>query len=167
VWSGAKIIVQWAVGLFVVGFIAALVVNGYQSLDNSGWIVHNHDTPVWIEGDWMVGEYRECEMMTTTPPPGVAQSPEVRAELPRLFCGKRDEHGALSVTAFVHEFLNDPQGLTDAGDALGSGGDWSEFDSKFHVLPVDYHGRIDRPDEPFVSWRCQRLSGSLECKALN
>ena len=151
----------WLVLLCFVGYL----INGW--LDSIGWVTHSHDTPVWIEGDWMVGEYRECEMMTKTPPPGVTLSPEVRAELPRLFCGKRDEHGALSVTAFVHQFLNNPQGLTDAGDALGSGGDWSEFDSKFHVLPVDYHGRIDRPDEPFVSWRCQHLNGSLECKALN
>jgi hypothetical protein len=36
----------------------------YQSLNNEGWIPHTHDTPVWIDGDWIIGEYRECEMLT-------------------------------------------------------------------------------------------------------
>lgn len=37
----------------------------YQSLDEAGWISHHYNTPVWIAGDWMVGEYRYCEMRTT------------------------------------------------------------------------------------------------------
>ena len=86
-WSGAKIIIQWAVGLFVVGLIVALVVDGYQSLDNSGWITHDHDTPVWIQGDWLVGEYRDCQMRTKTVP---AQRKDLDSlnELPRLFCAE-------------------------------------------------------------------------------
>ena len=47
--------------------LAAVGLAGYASLDESGWIVHNHDTPVWVQGDWLVGEYRDCKMLTTTP----------------------------------------------------------------------------------------------------
>ena len=143
----------------VVAILGGLIYGAFLGLDKHGWIAHRHDTPVWISGDWMVGEYRDCGMLTTTPPPGVALSPKVQAELPRLFCGK-DGGGWL-------EFLNGSQNYTAASNAFFNGGDWSEFGDEFHVLPVLYYGRINRPDKVVVEWRCQRLSGSLECKALN
>ena len=24
--------------------------------------MHKHDLPVWVQGDWMIGEYRNCDM---------------------------------------------------------------------------------------------------------
>ncbi len=42
-----------------------------------------------------------------------------------------------------------------------------ELDHDFHVMPVRYFGHIDRTDKLVISWRCQRLSASLECKALD
>jgi hypothetical protein len=146
------------VGLLVV---AALVYASYEALDDHGWIPHDHDTPVWIQGDWLVGEYRDCGMLTTTPPAGVVLSQTARAELPRLFCGKNWEGEG------VDEFENAMPDQTGATDALRGRGDWSPFNSYFHVLPVRFFGRVERPDSWFVSWRCQRKSDSLTCKALN
>ena len=127
--------------------------------DEQGWIGHNHDTPVWIKGDWIVGEYRNCGMRTTTPPVGIVLSQEAQAELPRLFCGKNWKGEGVSEFEIA---MPDPAAATNA---IFGQGDWSALDSNFHILPVRYHGRIDRPDAVFVSWRCQRLSESLECKA--
>ncbi len=148
--------------LCIVGIFAREAIHGgYEWLDTRGWIEHSHDTPVWISGDWIVGEYRDCGMLTTTPPIGVVLSPMVRAELPRLFCGKKWE------SVGIEEFQLAMPSYTDATNAIWNGDDWSEFDGNFHVLPVRYFGRIDRPDAVFVSWRCQRQSESLTCKALN
>lgn len=41
---------------------------------------------------------------------------------------------------------------------------WSSF--PVHVLPVEYHGRIDRREE-LIQWDCQRKEASLICKAIN
>ena len=137
------------------------IYGGYEWLDGNGWIPHDHDTPVWIHGDWIVGEYRHCGMRTTTPFAGIVQLQEARADLPRLFCGKNwaDEGVSEFETA-----MPDPDAAVNA--VLGKG-DWGALDKSFHILPVLYHGRIGRPDAVFVSWRCQRLSESLECKALD
>ena len=145
----------------VAGICVALVVGGYQQIDKTGWISHDHDTPVWISGNWMVGEYRNCGMLTTTPPLGVTMSQQTRAELPRLFCGKNwDGEG-------IVEFQLAMPNYSEATDAVWDRADWSEFEGYFHTLPVHYYGRIKRPDTVYDSWRCQRLSYSLECKALN
>ncbi len=150
--------------LCLVGYaIYYAISGGYKWLDSIGWITHNHDTPVWIQGDWMIGEYRNCDLLTTTPMAGSAMSEQVRAELPRLFCGRNN---AIPLNS-VAEFENATQDIPDAVKAVDGDLDWSAFDSYFHVLPVLYCGRIDRPDTWDDFWRCQRLSGSLECKALN
>lgn len=133
----------------------------YESLNNAGWITHDHDTPVWIQGDWMAGEYRTCQLLTTTPMAGGVLSQEARAELPRLLCGRDPSE---SIFGSIVEFQNAVPNVTVA---QWDRGDWSAFDSYFHVLPVRYNGRIERPDKWYVSWRCQRENASLTCKALN
>jgi hypothetical protein len=102
-------------------------------------------------------------MLTTTPPPGVVLLPDVRAELPRLLCGNNWD----SVGAFEFHSSTPEADQAAADDVLLRGGDWSQFGDKFHILLVRYFGRIDRPDKVYISWRCRRLSDSLECKALN
>jgi hypothetical protein len=63
--------------------------SGYGWLDSAGWIEHSHDTPVWIKGEWLVGEYRVCKMVRLP-----------RQELPataHLLCGQgeiMDENNA-------------------------------------------------------------------------
>ena len=145
------------------GFLILLGLAGYAifSAYEGGWISHNHDTPVWIAGDWIVGEYRDCGMLTTTPPAGITLSEARQAELPRMFCGKNWEGQG------VAEFETAMPNPDDATNTILGRGDWSTFNSFFHVLPVQYYGRTDRPDSVFISWRCQRQSGSLTCKALN
>jgi len=149
-------------------FVVALVYTYLPiTLDNAGWIPHSHDTPVWIQGDWLVGEYRTCQLMTTTPVAGRVLSQEARAELPRLLCGRTD---ADRIAGSLDEFENAMLGTGIASNAIVSAtdnGDWSALDGYFHVLPVRYYGRIERPDKLYVSWRCQRESESLTCKALN
>jgi hypothetical protein len=101
-----------------------------------------------------------------------------RAKLPRLFC-------AQDASGFV-----DFQLETDSvrQNALLSTGNVTEnvFDGYFHVLPVSYSGFMktssgnndflfthdfiydyDRTDKMVISWRCQRNSNSLTCKALD
>jgi len=132
-------------------FVVALVYASYQTLDNAGWITHNHDTPVWIQGDWLVGEYRVCNMLTTTPVvQGEHYSSEELAHLPRLFCNGSDDGYWKYAGAFEGTDLR-----------------WSAVSKDFHILPVKYFGRLERPDHWLISWRCQRNSDSLTCNALN
>lgn len=143
-------------------FVVAIVYASYQTLDNAGWIPHSHDTPVWIQGDWLVGEYRTCGMLTRTQLTGSVRSQKVLAELPRLLCGRDWDNAGL------FEFVNATTDVSEATkNALWNGGDWSVLDGYFHVFPVRYYGRIDRPETVSDSWRCQRESESLTCKALN
>lgn len=76
----------WAYLLIMLAGIGTIVSlatsdwNTYRILDGYGWVEHDHDTPVWIQGEWLAGEYRICQM------PG-----PVWGELPTyayLLCGK-------------------------------------------------------------------------------
>jgi hypothetical protein len=112
---------------------------------------HDHDTPVWIQGDWLVGEYRECDMQTSTPAfEGSHYDAEDLKTLPRLFCGRA-----------ANGFFEWSEAKT------GTDTSWQTISGDFHILPVSYYGRFERPDKWLISWRCQRNSGSLTCKALN
>lgn len=44
------------------------------------------------------------------------------------------------------------------------GNSWSSFPA--HILPVVYHGRVDR-DIILLQWNCQRKEASLVCDAIN
>jgi hypothetical protein len=132
-------------------FAVILVVVVGNQLNEEGYFRHNHDTPVWIKGNWLQGEYRQCNMLTTTPAfAGSRYSAEELTTFPRLFCAEG------------------PDGLAQFSDALpGTDASWAALGKDFHILPVRYYGKIERPDRWKVDWRCQRLSGSLECKALD
>lgn len=165
--SGLRTMVRSVGAILAIGLVASVGYAAYKSLDEAGWLTHNRDTPVWIAGNWMVGEYRDCGMLTTTPPDGIVQTEQARAQLPRLFCGKNwDSEGVL-------EFQSAMPDYTVAADAVWGRGNWDVLNSYFHVLPVRYNGRIERPDSVFTSWRCQRQGNSLLssdgiiCNALN
>lgn len=160
-WEAVKVFFKWAVGLAVVGGACSLLVAGYQQLDADGWIAHTHDTPIWIQGNWLVGEYRTCQLVTTTTPMGAIKP---SGELPRLLCGKNVSD---KIDGSLFEFEEVMPNTSDAIRAVFSKDNWSDFDSYFHVLRVTYYGRIVRPDKVFDSWRCQRNDDSLSCKALN
>lgn len=172
VWAGevsqaSKGVVKTAGWLLFAGVAVVIAINSYTDLDNSGWISRNHDTPIWIQGNWLVGEYRDCQMLTTTPPAGIVLSQHAQSELPRLLCG---ENGSDVVAGSLSEFESEMSNLTGAAPtsaAIWSGGDWSGMDSYFHVLPVRYNGRIERPDRVYISWHCQRNTSALTCWALN
>lgn len=166
---GLRALVKSVGAFLVIGLFTAIGISAYSSLDDAGWITHNHDTPVWIQGNWMVGEYRTCQLLTTRSwelsPDQLP--PRMKAELPRLLCGRGNpDNLSGSLIGFESE-------VPAASGLIWGGGDWGTFDSYFHVLPVRYNGRIDRPDELYVSWRCQRQGNSLLssagiiCNALN
>lgn len=164
--------------LLFIGVIAGIALRLYESYESHQ--PADHDTPVWIQNDWLVGEYRVCQMRTKMQTTD-QNSP---AKLPRLFCAQDD-------IGFI-----DFQLETDAArqNAMLSTGDVTAnvFDSYFHVLPVRYYGFIntseikgyvynpdgpdrfrdfiydyDRTDKFVISWRCQRKSESLTCTALS
>lgn len=110
----------------------------YESLDQTGWMSHDHDTPAWIQGNWIVGEYRVC-VLESNPPRATPVS--------SLFCGNKNDDGYV-------DWLVERDDHPNAGPGI------------FHVLPVTYWGRIDRQDVN-TSWRCQRNESALTCKALN
>jgi hypothetical protein len=140
-----KPIAKAAGGFFAIIFLFV----GFHQLNESGYFAHDHDTPVWIKGSWMVGEYRKCSMMQKTK----AYTPQEAQTFPRLLCS--DDPSSPDV-------LSDFLASAPAADI-----NWSIVGKSFHELPVKYYGRIDRSDPPNSDWRCQRLNGSLECKALN
>jgi hypothetical protein len=47
-------------------FLLSLIVVAAYELDEVGWIPHHHDTPVFISGAWMIGEFLTCEMQAVT-----------------------------------------------------------------------------------------------------
>lgn len=137
--------------LIVLGFLA---YGAYGWLDETGWIEHSHDTPVWIEGEWLTGEYRICQM--TGP---------LWGELPtyaHLLCGK----GLQNVDGvWPAPFRNSLSAEEIRGVFIVGHSDAVEH--YFHVLPVGYWGMIDRKDKGTFSWSCQKQEKGLECKALN
>lgn len=125
-----------------------------RTLDNSGWIEHSHDTPIWIGGEWLTGEYRICEM------PGY-----LWGRLPdsaHLLCSSGDPRAIEGI--WPAEFRTSLS--TEESNQVASGS-WEGLERHFHILPVKYWGRIDRRDRTGFSWRCQKEASGLECKALN
>jgi len=147
------------------GILGALAFGLFAILESNSLIPHSHDTPVWIQGDWLVGEYRDCQMRTKTVP---RQRKDLDSldQLPRLFCSQ-DATGLFDfqrATALVPPPPNiqaPPEGNMYFFTVTGSG-----LDHEFHTMPVSYYGRIDR-QLWVISWRCQRHSASLVCKALD
>lgn len=150
--------------LFAV-FACVIAINSYSDLDSSGWIPHDHDTPVWIQGDWLAGEYRDCQMRTKTVAGG-DKALDYLNRLPRLFCGK-DANGLFDFQRTNGAVPPPPDQVPPEGAMYLYTVTGDELEQDFHVMPVRYDGRIDRIDKWVISWRCQRLSASLECKALD
>ena len=145
-------------GLVVLMLILGrLAYAGYEWLDESGWAEHNHETPVWIEGEWLTGEYRMCQM------PG-----PLWGELPanaHLLCGKGLQNADDGVWPAAFRYgLSVPEFNSVFGN-----GHWNLVEQYFHVLPVQYWGRVDRTERgrTTFSWSCQKKESGLECKALN
>lgn len=152
---------------FFVIIVILLPIALYEPLDEAGWIHHSHDTPVWIQGDWMNGEYRDCEMLTGYNPPNKIFSSDNPNDYPRLFCGLRHNY---ELSNFVNSVR--PEDMEQANDVVFYNSQknqsaWKALNAYFHVLPVGYVGRISRSDKWTVSWHCQRNSESLKCKALD
>jgi hypothetical protein len=151
--------VAWVLGIV---FLIPVAVSSYGSLDQGGWITHKHTTPVWVQGDWMTGEYRDCQMRTRAVPANRKELDSLD-RLPRLFCAQ-DANGLFD---FQRE-INHPSHEVSApppGSMYLIGVTASDLDHNFHLMPVRYNGRIDRTGKWVIEWRCQRLSASLECKA--
>jgi hypothetical protein len=138
-------------------FSAHTVYTGIRNtLDDFGWIRHSHDTRVWIGGGWLVGEYRMCQMP-------LLWGHRLPASA-HLLCGL--DTGQDLENPWSTEFMSS----TSDHEFYGlMGNNWTPVDHLFHILPVNYWGKIDRTGDSFVTftWRCQRLTSGLECKAIN
>jgi hypothetical protein len=150
----------WAYLLILLAGIWAIVSletsdwNTHRVLDGTGWIEHDHDTPVWIKGEWLAGEYRVCQM------PLVPGQP--LPDSAHLLCAQR--HVEMDEDAWPPDFIDS---ISEIEFVELIDGKWSPLEHYFHVLPVSYWGRIDRSDRTMFSWRCQNKTSGLECKALN
>lgn len=158
-----KTFLGWAVAIAI---LWGLTIGAYRIANDAGWIAHTHDTPVWIRGDWLVGEFRYCQMLTTTPRFGGTMPPSISPDFPRMFCGTESAGGVAEFVAAVPE-QDYNRAFNAAEEATMREGDWAALDMYFHVLPVRYFGRIQRPDTWLITWRCQRENRSLECRALD
>jgi len=115
--------------LTLVTFFGFVFFGASLVMDEGGWWLHSHDTPTYINGNWMVGEYRECTM-------GYQQ------------------------TSFQLSLDCQQRGPMDKWNQLFDG-------VSSHVIPIKYHGKIERPDRSLFQWRCQRNESSATCWALN
>ena len=149
-WNAAKRPFKWAVGLVVA---SSLAVAGYQFADQKDRVMHSQNTPVWVQGDWMVGEFRNCDMPLGTT---------------RLFCGKSPVNG--SRVATFPESVSDRDLSTAVVAAYNreTQTDWSALDRYFKILPVRFFGRLQRPESDRLmgtfTWRCQRKTKRLTCE---
>jgi hypothetical protein len=141
------------VQLCLAGF---LLVGAYVGLLQGAWIPHRIDTFVWIQGDWQVGEYRSCQLLMPTS---------------RLFCGNWDPaSNAGSLTEFVSEVNNDEFVVAfNAAMTRTVETDWTTLGKYFHVLPVIYRARIERPgsNRAVLSLLCLRKDDALACNTPN
>jgi hypothetical protein len=128
--------------------------NTYRVLNSWGWIEHDHDTPIWIQGEWLTDEYRICEM------PGHWWG--TLPDSAHLLCGSGELQAIDGVWPAEFRSSLSFQELTQLQD-----GHWMGLEHHFHVLPVEYWGRIDRTDRTGFSWRCQKKTSGLVCKAMN
>lgn len=128
---------------------------GYGWLDEQGWIEHSHYTPVWIEGEWLMGEYRMCQM----PGPLWGKLPDYA----HLLCGKGLQNAEDGIWPATFRYsLSVPE-----FNSIFGAGRWNLVERYFHVLPVQYWGKIDRSDRTTFSWSCQKQENGLKCEALN
>ena len=149
-WKASKVPLTWAVGLAIAW---SLAVAGYQFADRKDRVMHSHNTPVWVQGDWVVGEYRNCDM-----PLGNT----------RLFCGKSPLNGS-GVATFPESVSDgDLSAAVVAAYNRETQTDWSPLDRYFKVMPVRFYGRLQRPEHDRLmgtfSWRCQRNTKRLKCE---
>lgn len=163
------VIAAWSLlGFIVVAIVMSIVSDRYEAYESQREAYEeshqqvDHDTPIWIQGDWLVGEYRVCQMRTKRQ----LASPESSAKLPRLFCGQ-DSSGVVDFLHVTNPALQQTAIAPESVFAVSMTSD--ALDSYFHVLPVKYVGSMFdyvREDKWITSWRCQRLNESLECKAV-
>jgi hypothetical protein len=127
--------------------------NTYRLLDGYGWIEHSHDTPIWIGGEWLTGEYRICKMPLM---PGHSLPSSAH-----LLCGQRFEQ---ETDSWPVDFIGS---VPDHDFYELMGANWDAVEQHFHVLPVRYWGRINRTGQLMFSWRCQKQASGLVCDAIN
>jgi hypothetical protein len=56
-------------GIFLVALAVSAAVAFYQSCDQNGQVPHTTTVDVYMKGDWLVGENRECLGVQGAPPP--------------------------------------------------------------------------------------------------
>jgi hypothetical protein len=70
-----------AVGCVVLVAVVAVPIFLFRLVGRIGWVSHSHDTRVLIHGDWLVGEFRNCQMLESL---GTVSYSDDHKKLPNL-----------------------------------------------------------------------------------
>lgn len=163
--SGRRIVKSsaWVVGALLLFLVGS---QGWSFLHRTLWTAHDLDTRVWIGGEWLVGEFRYCQMQTGFGR-GSEENRNFVENLPRLYCGEEE--------ADTPKFETDTASvLTSPDSSTAPGGVSPPIDSalgpdshRFHLMRVHFVGRIERSNQPLALWRCKRSSDSLDCMSIH
>jgi hypothetical protein len=85
-YSGLAGLIYGGLIIAAVGILCWLLGSLPSALQS--FLPSNHDTPVWINGDWMIGEYRICEMRNKINFSSGSNNLTAPNKLPLLFCGE-------------------------------------------------------------------------------
>lgn len=126
----------------VLGIVAALLVlrapsQIYKGANDAGYVSHSKITPVLTQSNWMVGEYRDCDVWWVQAD-GSIEALRCPTDAP-LYTDARNEHD-LRVKYW---------GRTVRKDYIGT--------------QASYDGKSG----PMWLWRCQRRANGLTCWAVN
>ena len=65
----AKVVVYSVNSAIALAFVIAIGVALYDAADKDGWIPHTRTLSVWMQHDWLVGEFKTCSLEGTAKVP--------------------------------------------------------------------------------------------------
>jgi len=131
-----------AIACRIVGFallaawlIWGVIPAGWRYLERVGWIRHTQITSVYIEGDWLVGEYRSCRAL---------------GDLAFVACPKSPKSWDDS----------EPPRLSASGELARS-----FMAEEPRTFSVDFYGSLTGNPADTLNCQCRRETDSISCHA--
>jgi hypothetical protein len=84
-----------AVGYAVIALIAGVIggsITMYKGLDSYGWLSHSEDTVITAQGNWIVGETKDCKSYPIDAALAKESGKEVGYAMYRVVCDDGPEH---------------------------------------------------------------------------
>jgi hypothetical protein len=116
--------------------IWAIIPAGWRYLERTGWIRHTQITSVYIEGNWLVGEYRSCKAL---------------GDLAFIACPK-------SLKSWDD---SEPPHLSANGELARS-----FMSEEPRTFSVDFYGRLTGSPADTLNCQCKRETDSISCHAI-